>query len=69
MRDLKRWLDYVDMSENEFDNIADNFRDQRVWSKDKNGKWIKDNIWNYENRRNSKKFNDKYLILDRKYLE
>ena len=28
---LKRWLDYVDMSESEFDRIADFFRDPRVW--------------------------------------
>ena len=25
--DLKRWLEYVDMTENEFDLIADKFRD------------------------------------------
>lgn len=42
--DLKRWLDYVDMTEEEFDEIADTFRNPRVWSK-VNGKWVKDNIW------------------------
>lgn len=30
-RDLARWLDYVGMSEEEFDRIADTFRDPRVW--------------------------------------
>ena len=39
--DLERWLNYVDMSEEEFDRIADTFRDE-VWS-------IKDNCWFKEN--------------------
>ena len=30
-RDLERWLDYVGMTEDEFDAIADTFRDPRVW--------------------------------------
>jgi hypothetical protein len=29
--DLARWLDYVGMTEQEFDRIADTFRDPRVW--------------------------------------
>jgi imidazoleglycerol phosphate synthase cyclase subunit len=29
--DLRRWLDYVGMTEEEFDAIADTFRDPRVW--------------------------------------
>jgi N-acetyl sugar amidotransferase len=37
-RDLHRWLEYVNISEDEFDNIADKFRDERVWS-------IIDNKW------------------------
>jgi len=45
-RDLKRWLKYVDMTEEEFDRIADTFRDRRVWWKNEKGEWIKDNIWN-----------------------
>jgi len=53
MRDLTRWLDYVGMTEEEFDTIADTFRDSRVWSKNKNGEWEKDNIWDFE-QRNSK---------------
>jgi len=44
-RDLGRWLDYVDMREDEFDRVADTFRDARVWRKDAAGAWVKDNIW------------------------
>jgi hypothetical protein len=33
------------MTEEEFDNIADTFRDKRVWEKDKNNNWVKDNLW------------------------
>jgi hypothetical protein len=43
-RDLKRWLDYVNLTEKEFDKIADKFRDPRVWKKVGNS-WVKDNIW------------------------
>jgi N-acetyl sugar amidotransferase len=43
--DLERWLEYVDMTEEEFDRIADTFRDPRVWWKDADGRWCKDNIW------------------------
>lgn len=43
-RDLERWLDYVDMTEAEFDAIADGFRDPRVWSSE-DGHWVKDDIW------------------------
>ena len=44
-KDLYRWLKYADMTEEEFDRIADTFRDRRVWSKNTQGIWIKDNIW------------------------
>lgn len=44
-RDLARWLGYVGMSENEFDRVADTFRDPRVWRKNERGQWEKDNIW------------------------
>ena len=44
MRDLERWLKYVDMSEEEFDVTCDTFRDQRVW-RIENGQWVKDTIW------------------------
>jgi imidazoleglycerol phosphate synthase cyclase subunit len=43
-RDLQRWLSYVGMEEEEFDRIADTFRDPRVWRMS-NGEWLKDNIW------------------------
>jgi imidazoleglycerol phosphate synthase cyclase subunit len=43
-RDLDRWLDYTGMTEDEFDSIADTFRDPRVWSRDK-GRWVKRNVW------------------------
>jgi hypothetical protein len=36
--DLKRWLEYVDMNEEEFDRVADTFRDPRVW-------WVQDGSW------------------------
>lgn len=48
-KDLYRWLEYVGMSEEEFDRIADTFRDPRVWRK-VNGRWEKDNIWDEEER-------------------
>jgi N-acetyl sugar amidotransferase len=44
-RDLDRWLKYVGMDEEEFDRVADTFRDPTVWEKDENGNWVKDNIW------------------------
>ena len=37
-KDLKRWMNYTGWTENEFDSIADTFRDHRVW-------WIKNNEW------------------------
>jgi N-acetyl sugar amidotransferase len=42
--DLGYWLNYVDMSENEFWVIADTFRDPRVWWIE-DARWHKDNIW------------------------
>jgi hypothetical protein len=43
-RDLARWLEYVGMSEAEFDRTADLFRDSRVWWRE-GGAWKKDNLW------------------------
>ena len=43
-RDLERWLDYVGMSEGEFDQTCDTFRNQRVW-RIEDGQWVKDNVW------------------------
>lgn len=42
--DLYHWLDYVNMSEEEWWSIADTFRDPRVWWIE-NGEWYKHNIW------------------------
>jgi hypothetical protein len=47
-RDLDRWLEYVGMTEEEFDQTADGFRDSRVWTRE-GGEWTKENIWD-ENR-------------------
>lgn len=43
-RDLERWLNYVNMTEEEFDRICDTFRDKRVW-RIEDGQWVKDTIW------------------------
>ena len=42
--DLSFWLKYVEMSEEEFWQTADTFRDPRVWWIE-NGRWIKENLW------------------------
>jgi N-acetyl sugar amidotransferase len=42
--DLYYWLEYVNMSEEEFWSTADTFRDTRVWWIE-NGEWWKDNVW------------------------
>ncbi|WP_147818847.1 N-acetyl sugar amidotransferase [Salidesulfovibrio onnuriiensis] len=44
-KDLWRWLDYVGWTEEKFDQVADTFRDPRVWWKGQNGEWVKDNLW------------------------
>ncbi len=36
-KDLARWLEYVDMTESEFDRVCDLFRDPRVWKYDNTG--------------------------------
>ena len=43
MKSLNHWLEYVQMKERDFDEIADSFRDPRVWFI-RNGKWVKDCI-------------------------
>ena len=45
MKDLSRWFNYTNISEEEFDRVADTFRDKRVWKKDKKNLWIKKNLW------------------------
>jgi hypothetical protein len=63
-KDLERWLKYVDMSEEEFDRIADAFRDPDVWWI-RDGKWWKDNVWGepsaYEDVKLSESMHSKYL--------
>ena len=41
--DLARWLAYVGMSEDEFDRIADTFRDPRVWTRLQD-RWVRREI-------------------------
>ena len=43
--DLYHWLDYVDLTEDEFWKTAESFRDPDVWWIE-NNEWYKDNIWN-----------------------
>ena len=42
--DLYRWLGYVEMSEKEFDRIADHFRDPRVWTWNEKIGWNTDEL-------------------------
>ncbi|MBE20311.1 MAG: LPS biosynthesis protein [Gammaproteobacteria bacterium] len=42
--DLKRWLEYVDITEKDFLETCDTFRDPRVWWV-QDGEWWKDNLW------------------------
>jgi len=42
--DLQFWLNYVAMSEEEFWQTADRFRDPRVWWIE-GAEWWKDNVW------------------------
>ena len=42
-KELWRWLSYVGWTEEKFDQIADTFRDPRVWWI-KNGEWVKKDI-------------------------
>jgi imidazoleglycerol phosphate synthase cyclase subunit len=45
--DIARWCEYVGMGREEFDAIADTFRDPRVWWM-ADGKWCKQDIWESE---------------------
>lgn len=64
-KDLYRWLEYVGWTEEEFDSVADTFRDPRVWWI-KNGEWWKDNIWG-----GSSSYGKVYLseVDQKKYLQ
>jgi N-acetyl sugar amidotransferase len=44
-RDLQRWVVYTGTTEDEFDRIADTFRSPRVWRRNEQGAWEKENIW------------------------
>ena len=43
--DLYIWLDYVEKDEPWFWHFADSMRSPKVWSRDKEDKWVKHNIW------------------------
>jgi N-acetyl sugar amidotransferase len=43
-KDIWRWLEYVGWTEEEFDHVADTFRDPRVWWI-QDGQWWKNNLW------------------------
>ena len=45
LNSLDYFLKMTGMTEKEFDEIADTFRDPRVWWKDEKGEWVKDNLW------------------------
>lgn len=63
--DLKRWLKYVNWSEEKFFKVADTFRDPSVWWI-KKGYWYKDAVWGksqkFEKVRLNKKDRKKYFI-------
>ncbi|MBF0254449.1 MAG: N-acetyl sugar amidotransferase [Candidatus Omnitrophica bacterium] len=46
--DMSRWLEYTGWTREIFDEVADRFRDPRVWVKNESGTWIKDNIWDHD---------------------
>jgi N-acetyl sugar amidotransferase len=48
-KDLDLMLEFLGITENEFEQLVDPLRDTRIWEKDKNsGKWmVKDNIGNH----------------------
>lgn len=49
--DIPRWLAYVGWTREQFDEVADQFRDPRVWVKESCGHWAKDTLWEAEGRR------------------
>ncbi len=47
-RDMDLYLEYINMSESEFMQSIEKFRDSSIWEKDIDGKWVvKDNIGNH----------------------
>tara|TARA_Y100001970_G_scaffold129887_1_gene160163 strand:- start:40222 stop:41415 length:1194 start_codon:yes stop_codon:yes gene_type:complete len=65
-KDLSRWLKYVQMSEEEFDTIADTFRDPNIW-KIYDKKWWKYDINNKPEFFGNIKLKDENLIHN--YIE
>lgn len=57
-KDLYRWLEYVGWSEEKFDQVADTFRDSRVWWIH-DEQWWKQNIWG-----GSSPYGDVHLSLE-----
>jgi len=45
--DLARWLDYAGLTRTAFEEIADRWRDPRVWVRNEYGHWLKDNLWDH----------------------
>lgn len=43
--DIPRWLEYVGWTRSYLMEVADRFRDPRVWVRDDCGNWVKHNIW------------------------
>jgi len=43
--DIPQWLEYVNWKRSYMNEVADRFRDPRVWEKTETGHWVKDNIW------------------------
>lgn len=61
-KDLFHWLEYVEMSIKKFWEIADTFRDPRVWWI-KNHQWHKDNIWGYSSAYGEVNLNKKQINI------
>jgi len=60
-RDLQRWLEYVGMTIEEFDRIADTFRDPRAWRME-NNQWVKDTICRGPESSDAPRFTPKDLL-------
>lgn len=48
-KDFQFWFDYAGVSEEEFDKYCDeHFYDPKIWWRGRDGKWVKENIWDDE---------------------
>jgi N-acetyl sugar amidotransferase len=43
--DIPRWLEYTGWRRSYLEEVADRFRDPRVWTRNEDGTWVKDSIW------------------------